>query len=159
MTTAGGAALGQTAAASEVGAQSIRQAIAANSGAQNQICQAITPILHADPASAAVVIESAQAQPDLLEPLCECVSQAQRALKSTDPQGAAVVASAVASASPAFQACYAVALAPGEGGPGPVNQAATAAPGGSGGGGGAAPFSPVGFAGPGGFGGGPTSPN
>jgi hypothetical protein len=133
---------------------SLSQIIAANAGNAKQICPAIAPLLHATPSSATVVIESAQARPDLLEPLCECLSQAQKQLKSTDPEGAAIVAKAVAAASPVFQACYAVALAPGEGG---GAQAAAGAPQDTGGGG--VPYSPGGLGFSAGIGGGPVSPN
>ncbi len=161
----GGAAMMVVLAPGEVLAQqptgdamiSLQQVIAANANTPKQICPAITPLLRADPSAASAVIENAQAQPTLLEPLCECLSRTQAALKQSDPQGAEIVAKAVATASPAFQACYAVAQAPGEGGGGGAQTAGAGTP--SGGGGGVAPFSPVGFANVGGFGGGPASPN
>lgn len=137
-------------------AATLRQTIASNAASPQQICPAILPIINANPSTAVTLIEDAQNQPALLEPLCECLSQAQNTLKKTDPTGAAVVAQAVANASPAFQACYAVALAPGDGGGGapPVATAATGTGTGTGTG---APFSPVGFSGLSGSGGGPSS--
>jgi hypothetical protein len=141
---------------------SIGNIIAANMSTPKKICGAITPIIYSTPAAASDVIENAQAAPELLEPLCECLSKSQTALKSSDPEGAKVVAKAVAASSPAFQACYAVALSPGEGG----SQASTSAPtttadsGGAGSGGNSgAPFSPGGSSGASGFSGGPVSPN
>lgn len=141
-------------------ADSIGAVIAQNASTPKKICGAITPIVYSTPASASEVIDQAQAAPELLEPLCECLSKTQTALKSTDPEGAKVVAKAVSEASPAFQACYAVALAPGES----QNVAAAPAPASGGGGAGSsgpggAPYSPGGSSGSSGFGGGPVSPN
>jgi hypothetical protein len=115
--------------ADDADASTLKQIIATNAETPKKICGAIKPILYSDPGSASTVIDTAQSQPQLMEPLCECLSQTQTILKGKDPEGAMVVAKAVAGSSPAFQACYAVALAPTDGAtpaPAPPPQVATA---------------------------------
>jgi hypothetical protein len=90
-------------------ADAIGQIIASNLGTPKKICSEIVPFLRSNPDSAAELIALAQATPDLLEPLCGCLSKSQRVLKASDFAAAKIVAKAVAESSPAFQACYAVA--------------------------------------------------
>jgi hypothetical protein len=137
----------------------IARVIASNTGTPKMICPVITPLLRARPESAAKVIDQAQATPDLLEPLCECVSKTQGDLELSDPAGAKVVAKAVAASSPAFQACYAVALTPVNQDAGRPQVASNAASEAALSAARGVPYSPTIGSGASGFSGGPVSPN
>lgn len=96
------------------GSDPIGQIIVSNASTPGKICSAIAPLLRSSPQSASKVIDRAQATPELLEPLCGCVSKTRKALEMSEPVGAKIIAKAVAESSPAFQACYAVASSAGQ---------------------------------------------
>jgi hypothetical protein len=106
--------------------------VEANLAQPENICAACTPLILANPAAAAELIQAAKAHPELTEQLAQCVSKIQQSLKASNPEGAQTIAALVASAPPAFQAAYAVALAP-EGGGASGGQVAAAGDGGGGG--------------------------
>jgi hypothetical protein len=136
----------QTAAPVETQPSGIAAIIEANLAQPGQICPACTPLVMADPNAAAEIIAAAKKHPELAEMLAQCLSKIQQGMSATNPEGAQKVAALVAGAPPAFQAAYAVALAPGggDGGGG----------GGDGGGGGGAGAGGGGGTGGGGGGGG-----
>lgn len=129
--------------------------IEANLTQPGQICAACTPLIMADPAAAAELIAAAKKHPELAEMLAQCLSKLQQSMSATNPEGAQKVAALVANAPPAFQAAYAVALAPG-GGDGGGGGGDGGGGGGAGGGGGGSSGGGLGGGGGGGGGGGLT---
>lgn len=95
------------------------------------LAKELAPLIIETPSLASVLVEIANNKPEIAELLAEVLAKVQLALKEIDPEKAKQVATIVASASPAFQAAYAVAQAPGDGG----GQVADAGGGGSAGGG------------------------
>ena len=158
----------QTAAPVETQPSGIAAIIEANLAQPGMICPACTPLVMADPNAAAEIIAAAKKHPELAEMLAQCLSKIQQSMSATNPEGAQKVAALVAGAPPAFQAAYAVALAPGggggdggggggDGGGGGGGGGAGAGGGGGGaGGGGGGGFGGAGGGG-GGFGGGPLA--
>ena len=128
--------------------------IEANLAQPGLICPACTPIVMADPNAAAEIIAAAKKHPELAELLAQCLSKIQQSLSATNSPGAQKVAALVAGAPPAFQAAYAVALAPGGGGDGGGGDGGGGGAGAGGGGGGGGAGAGGGGGGAGGGGGG-----
>lgn len=115
-------------------ALALAQLVEANkAGGVEGLTKALSPVIIENPELAAALIDIAKAKPELAETLAEVLARIQKSLKDLDPAKAKRIATIVASASPEFQAAYAVAQSPGDGG-----GAQTADAGGSAGGGGAA---------------------
>lgn len=131
-------------------AASIAQLIEANKdGGVDALTKALSPLIIENPALASTLVDIAKNKPELAEMLAEVLARIQKGLKELDPEKAKQIAALVASASPAFQAAYAVAQSPGDGGGAQVADAGGAGGGGGGGGGdgGGAGTSGVGFGG------------
>ena len=154
--------------AQQVASADIGSLIEANIGGGSAgLVKALAPAIIANPELAADVIAYAQAHPEKAELLAEVLATIQVSLKDLDPKKAKILSTVVASAPPAFQAAYAVALAPGDTGGGGGQVASTGGGGATGGGGGGTSgggtsggggFN-VGGGSSGGFGGGPVSHN
>jgi hypothetical protein len=123
------------------GHASVAEVIEANLASPEKICPAATPVILANPAAAADLIDGAKIHSELTEQLAQCLSKIQQSMKTSNPEGAELIGSLIATAPAAFQAAYAVALVP-EGADGPAPPAddggGAAGPGDSGGGGAAA---------------------
>lgn len=137
-------------------AVAIAEAIEQNkAGGVDALTKALSPLIIANPALASVVIEIASNKPELAETLAEVLARIQLALKDIDPEKAKQISTLVASASPAFQAAYAVAQTSGDGGGQTADAGGGAAGGASGGGdGGGSGAGGVGYGGGTGGGGG-----
>ncbi len=116
----------------------VAKLVATNLGNLKKITPELIALINADPALAAGLIEAARQHPEQAQALAQLLSKIQAGLKTTNPDGANVIAALVASAPPEFQAAYAVALAGGGGDGAPAGAPGQADGGGGSGGGGAA---------------------